>query len=836
MATSAPWPLMPPKSTELRMEHFDENVYSTGSDTILYKFIDAMCGDGGAGSLKKEIFLQRLSGALEGLYGSDLDYIFGNIRFLARTGSEAYSHDPNTAMLTSDQWDEVRIKDAQYRARIREFFIAASAGNTATGVRQCVHAATSSDCQILETWRYIDCADEETEILTRSGYKHYSDLEEGEEVLTLNMSSGLAEWQVPTKINVFPVVDHEMLSVEMGGRHSSLTTMNHRWPVSSRVRRSDGSRGYSDIRIRTSSELTTEDRFVRAAPVTGLPEVPKLVDSLVELVAWFITEGHIHAQTSVVTIVQSHAANPTKVASIRAALTELIGPAVDRFDRTGPRTDQRPSWREWVSDSKPDVTVFRLNSAAGRLLIAQAPDKVASMNFVHSLTRSQLQLFLDTCIAADGHVRKDGYRSFVQKSMKRTVPVQIAATLLGIPTSIQAGQGSCHILSLCERKKFVQPLGQGRKNAENVRYTGTVWCPTTPNGTWFARRRGSTYFTGNSFGLTERLGRADGISYAAINVITGHQIFFTSNRPLQAKSDATDYVTSQEDSYDWLVQKVQARNELTVVPYKKTLTPAENRLLRGMLDRITPQDSIITINPDGLAIHVPVKVAAASADSSYYQVEKTVTPTTTVLDLPAPELLAIDLDPTEKWLLSNAPELAPYAQFNITQEYGYYYLISGGARSPIDSVSYGTLNEDKTTVSAEMPFTWYEQSEQYGPWLSYEKADSPDNYPGGKQGLTPNHKPALNPDRTSYRFPYASQAAFVAKKKAEVISLGGEADDQRYRLPIEKPASFKRTYTADMAIAYTAPIKDSSITSSWTSRRSRTTTVELRNPSSFVRS
>lgn len=493
MANTSPWPLMPPRSTEARMEHFEESVYSATPDTLLYKFLDAMCGDAGAGSLKKEIFLQRLSGALEGVYGNDLDYIFGNVRFLSRTGSESYTYDTMTAMLTADQWDEVRVKDAQYRARIREFFIAAAKGNTTDGVRQAVHAATSVDCQVLETWRFYD-----------------------------------------------------------------------------------------------------------------------------------------------------------------------------------------------------------------------------------------------------------------------------------------------------------------------------------------------------NFGLTEGLGRADGISYAAVQLTTGHRVYFTDERPTVAKANATSYVTARPDAYDWLVEKVQARSELTVVPLKQNLTPHETRLLRGMLDRITPQDSIVTINPDGLSVHLPVKIAAAAADSCYFQVEKTVTPSPAIADLPAPELLAIDLDPTEQWLWKNTPELAPYAQFNITQEFGYYYLISGGARSPIDSVSYGTLNADGT-VTAERPFEWFEQAEQYGPWVSYELADSPDNYPGGKQGLTPTHAPARNPDRTTYRFPWPSQAAYVAQKKAEVLALGGQADDHRYRLPIEKPASFKRSYTPDLALAYTAPIRDSTITSSWTSRRPRRSTSELRNPASFIR-
>lgn len=31
-----------------------------------------------------------------------------------------------------------------------------------------------------------------------------------------------------------------------------------------------------------------------------------------------------------------------------------------------------------------------------------------------------------------------------------------------------------------------------------VRYTGTIWCPTTPNGTWLARRKGTVFYTGNS--------------------------------------------------------------------------------------------------------------------------------------------------------------------------------------------------------------------------------------------------------------------------------------------------------------------------------------------------
>jgi hypothetical protein len=186
-------------------------------------------------------------------------------------------------------------------------------------------------------------------------------------------------------------------------------------------------------------------------------------------------------------------------------------------------------------------------------------------------------------------------------------------------------------------------------------------------------------------------------------------------------------------------------------------------------------------------------------------VEKTVTGAPELAELPPPELLAIDLDPTEKWLFSKSPELAPYARFNITQEYGYYYLVSGGARSPIDSVSYGTLRPDGT-VAPEDTFEWYEQTEQYGPWTTYETSRNPT---------------------------YATQADYVAARKAEVLALGGQADDYQYRLPMQKPASYKRSYTPALAIAVTPPSQDSTITSSWTSRTRPRVGRELRDPKSF---
>jgi len=451
VASQDPFPLIVPRSTERRMDHFDEMVYTAASTptnkTVLYQFVDALCGTTGAGSLVNEIFLARANQALDTIYFNELDFIFGRIHFLSRSPAESYSYTPMIDLLTSEQWKEVQQKDKWYRERIRDFFVACSLGGTPEGIRRCVHAAIGVDCDIYEVWKYKD-----------------------------------------------------------------------------------------------------------------------------------------------------------------------------------------------------------------------------------------------------------------------------------------------------------------------------------------------------SLGMGDYLGRAP----------------------------------------------VSTRSEVVITPHDKAeLAPQENRLLRDMLSKIVPMETVITITTVGLSRSVPVSVAAASADSTYFEVQKMITPTPLMEQLPPPELLPIDLLTSEQWMYSKDPTLAPYAAFNITSEYGYHYL-TGSARSPIDTISYGTLQSDGS-VSAENNFAVYENNEQYTDWMTYETADSPDNFPGGKYGLTPSREPALNSDRTPYRFPYLSQLSYVTQRVLEIIGLGGIANENRYRLPVQQPTQIKREFMPEYAIATDSPARESTVSSSITRRRYRPAIAEVRDPSVFVR-
>lgn len=75
--------------------------------------------------------------------------------------------------------------------------------------------------------------------------------------------------------------------------------------------------------------------------------------------------------------------------------------------------------------------------------------------------------------------------------------------------------------------------------------------------------------------------------------------------------------------------------------------------------------------------------------------------------------------------------------------------------------------------------------QEYSEWVDYDLADSPDNYPGGRSGVTPLSAPALNPDGSAYEFPYASQQLYVQEQMRQVKTLGGIATESQYRLPLK---------------------------------------------------
>lgn len=354
-----------------------------------------------------------------------------------------------------------------------------------------------------DRWGSIDfgyCVDEETEILTKEGWKTHHSLQEGDIALTLN-PVGLSEWELVTKVSRFEG-PRDMISME-GTAHSSLTTPNHRWLVWPRNQ---------DCIFKTTEELVTGDAIPRAALCINLPSIPTYTDTFVGLVAWLWTEGN-HQKNGAYAMWQSETVNPENCREIEEALVGEFGARKESL-RYGSRWYSNPegwwtSYQRPPSDSHYGTIQYQLNlTASQRFDGILGLDKVVNPDFISLLTKEQLNLFLQVSLKGDGsqnHGRNGliGSRVIGQKIKGRLDSFQIVCSLLGLATTLRPiREGLEWNLTIFKTHRFCLPVDASRAGGKftitRTSYDGTVWCPTTPNGTWLARRKGTTYFTGNT--------------------------------------------------------------------------------------------------------------------------------------------------------------------------------------------------------------------------------------------------------------------------------------------------------------------------------------------------
>lgn len=401
------------------------------------------------------------------------------------------------------------------------------------------------------------CVPEQTEALTRTGWKTHHELAIGEDVYTLDHETGLAEWQPVEDIYRAEVDQEEMVRLK-GRRHDSLTTLGHRWPIlhgAGRHRRWITSGEFAEaLEAELDQDRQRHDYLTLGAPSASLPQEPKYQDELVELVAWYATEGSVGLRpgrrSAKVVIHQSQKVNPDKVARIQRSLTALFGPESDlghggRFStpdqvqrhseilrlhgqgmsvmevskevgvskvtvyehlKKEPKIrDPRPRWTRKTA-KEGEMVEFRLNGTAGDILTEIAPRRIVDPGFVLSLTTSQLELFIDTCIQGDGTYMHGLTPVYSQKDPEALEAFVLACVLSGrsvmqhehksIGRSATGPRAKVQqVATASDRSLTFSPRG---RSVSRETYTGTIWCPTTGNGTWLARNNGTVFFTGNS--------------------------------------------------------------------------------------------------------------------------------------------------------------------------------------------------------------------------------------------------------------------------------------------------------------------------------------------------
>lgn len=339
----------------------------------------------------------------------------------------------------------------------------------------------------------VNCVDYETEVLTQEGWKTVYDLKESDIVLTLNSSKKL-EWGNILAIHKY---EGDFDAVEFTHPQcNAITTLDHRWPIE-----------YKDYLRFVTTEKIYKHRWpdypILKAADNDFEDNPNYSDELLILIGFILTDGSICKQATGYrcTIYQSENNKKGTVNLIKNCLEKL----------GIPYKDNQGVYKTFSIYKEP----------YGNLIGNLFPDRVLTSEFLISLSQRQLKILLNTMLLGDGsgdlsklNEQRNKEKRFVCRDIHRFDMFQMLCTLAGYASSFRyddargkkhysnkisnkegyiLSKNICYGAAVLDRKRIhIYP------HHKKLVKLDKVWCITTKNETWVARRKGKVFITGNS--------------------------------------------------------------------------------------------------------------------------------------------------------------------------------------------------------------------------------------------------------------------------------------------------------------------------------------------------
>lgn len=344
------------------------------------------------------------------------------------------------------------------------------------------------------------CLTTDTQALTPSGWKFPSQLRVGDEIITYNAETGQLE--TDRILNLF--VGQAPQVVRMFNKQFDfVATPDHRWYCHYQTA---GGRTPARVEVRTTEQLSrarSRHKIIRAAPhkPSHGVDTPEAVCELVGVIAG---DGSITRTTPAgmdkpgVTIYQSQSANP----SICDYVDNLLRAAGIVAPRSSPAESGMVRWSITGDRARFLLQFF---DAATHL-------KVLEKSWLFQLSPRQLLALRRGYIETDGSIAGGKYESFNQTEVSVMEDFQLISLLLGQVCNVRLDRRAGEVVMPSGTKTRVQdryytnvkirsPHTEARSNRMNYEVLpgpAEVWCPTTRNQTWVAKRGGFVTITGNT--------------------------------------------------------------------------------------------------------------------------------------------------------------------------------------------------------------------------------------------------------------------------------------------------------------------------------------------------
>lgn len=310
------------------------------------------------------------------------------------------------------------------------------------------------------------CVPEDVKILTRHGYVTYDKLVIGEDVLVADPVTLVTRWEPLQDIAVFDF-DDELMVIPAKGKDIKFTP-NHRWLIIN---------AWSDRpKIKRGYELKEVSDLIPRALPHEFPEYGILEPRDAAILGWACTDGYINrsgTRKPRIIIYQN-------IDKYLVEIQELCGTI---------GTPRRPTG--YTPDGDWNNFVIRVKQEDTDRVLSFCPDWSYLPELVTMLDREAAEVMWDAMFKAEGNV-SSGTMTWKQNPGPIQQAFVILSILLGKAITIKDSR-----INILNNTKPYNAKQARRMRMEH--YSGKVWCPVTPSGTWFADFNGSVIPTGNTY-------------------------------------------------------------------------------------------------------------------------------------------------------------------------------------------------------------------------------------------------------------------------------------------------------------------------------------------------
>jgi len=314
------------------------------------------------------------------------------------------------------------------------------------------------------------CYDENTEILTSIGWKSIQNIEDKDEVMTLNRETFELEYQLPSHIFINhwsgPMVEFRSKTVDL------LVIPEHQMFAKTR---------YKDWSLISARELV--GRRVKFTKVGKWTQGKSMNKDVLRLLGWYISEG-------------SYQKNWIRIYQLKSEeKRKRIGQIIERLG-------YKPHFWSRCVAFKADETLLSLCKESGsHALEKRIPRQILSLN------KESLKALYGEMMLGDGYDRKNSAQ-FITSSEQLAGDFQELLLKIGYAGDIeelkkrQNAYSARQLFHIYIKRKRLMPEMRPREvlsqKSRLTSYDGLIWSVSVPNKIICVRRNGKIMFSGNT--------------------------------------------------------------------------------------------------------------------------------------------------------------------------------------------------------------------------------------------------------------------------------------------------------------------------------------------------